>query len=289
LFESIYATINDKNLTQTEKNQAIIAASVAATQSVVNQIFADSSAARQQQLSETLAQFEEQKARELDNKNLTEQQKADIEEKFKERERQEKIKAWQQEKEAKKQQAIINGALAITNILATMPKFDFGVASAIAIGVAIASTAVQVAKINSAPIPKFKHGKQKGGYEGFGIVDDGGKFEPIWRKDGSIEIATGSPKDRLTYLHRDDMVFPSMEAMYKHFSFPKVPEFVHSNTFNNQTIDYEKLAEAVANKMAGIIPAPAQIHNAIDGDSLKQFLIDGNSKTEIKNKYFSMT
>lgn len=51
-------------------------------------------------------------------------------------------------------QAIINGALAITNILATVPKFDFGVASAIQIGLAIATTAAQIATISGTKYAK---------------------------------------------------------------------------------------------------------------------------------------
>jgi hypothetical protein len=285
LFESVYATINDEILTQAEKNKAIVSAAIAAGQQIVNQIFADSAAARQQALNEQLTLLEEQKQKELDNKNLTEQQKADIEEKYKQRERQEKIKAFNADKEAKKTQAVINGLLGITNAFATAPTIIAGVVLAALVA---ASTAIQVAKINSTPIPKFKHGKQKGGYEGLGIVDDGGKFEPIWRKDGSIEIATGSPKDRLTYLHRDDMVFPSMDHLYKHFSFPQIPSFVQTNN-STQQIDYDKLAEAISNKMVGIIPAPAQVHNHFDGGEVKKFIVTENTKTEIKNKYFSMT
>lgn len=302
-FQNVFASItesisrlkvilDDPNISPAEKTKARLnafkeeaAAVIQATQAVVNQMFADSTAARQQALNDQLSLLEEQKQKELDNKGLTEQQKADIEEKYREKERQEKIKAFKADKEAKKTQAAINGLLGITNAFATAPTIIAGIILAALVS---ASTAIQIAKINSTPIPRFKHGKQKGSYEGLGIVDDGGKFEPIWRKDGSIEIATGSPKDRLTYLHKDDVVFPSMEAMYKHFSFPQVPEFVQPKS-QSQSIDYDKLAEAVANKMAGIIPAPAQIHNAIDGDSLRQFLINGNSKTEIKNKYFSMS
>ena len=45
--------------------------------------------------------------------------------------------------------AIANGALAITSILAQYPKFDYGIAAAIAIGAAVATTATQVAVIQS--------------------------------------------------------------------------------------------------------------------------------------------
>jgi len=46
-------------------------------------------------------------------------------------------------------QAIINGALAITNILATVPKFDFGVTTLALIASSIASVAAQIAVIRS--------------------------------------------------------------------------------------------------------------------------------------------
>jgi TP901 family phage tail tape measure protein len=46
-------------------------------------------------------------------------------------------------------QAIINGALAVTKILAETPKFDFGVATAIQIALAVATTAAQIATISS--------------------------------------------------------------------------------------------------------------------------------------------
>ncbi len=57
-------------------------------------------------------------------------------------------KAFDNDKELKKQQAIINGAVAVTSILADYPKGDFGVAAALAIVAATATTAFQVAKIN---------------------------------------------------------------------------------------------------------------------------------------------
>lgn len=60
----------------------------------------------------------------------------------------------EKEKKQKLAQAVINGALAITNILATMPMFDFGIAQGIAIATAIASTATQVGVISSAKFAK---------------------------------------------------------------------------------------------------------------------------------------
>jgi hypothetical protein len=51
-------------------------------------------------------------------------------------------------------QATINGALAITKILAEVPKFDFGVATAIQVGLAASSTAAQIATISSQQFAK---------------------------------------------------------------------------------------------------------------------------------------
>ena len=84
--------------------------------------------------------FEEQKTILLNNKAKKEQE----------------LSRQQAEKEKKQKltQAVINGALAITNILATMPMFDFGIAQGIAIATAIASTATQVGVISSSKFAK---------------------------------------------------------------------------------------------------------------------------------------
>ncbi|MCP4521687.1 MAG: hypothetical protein GY827_08380 [Cytophagales bacterium] len=51
-------------------------------------------------------------------------------------------------------QAVINGALSITNILATVPKFDFGIASALQIAGSVATTAAQIATISTQQFAK---------------------------------------------------------------------------------------------------------------------------------------
>lgn len=86
------------------------------------------------------------------------QQREQLQKQFAAKERKEKEKAYKAEKEAAIVQAAINGALAITNILATVPKFDFGVSTAILTGIAIATTAAQIALIASKPTPKFASG-----------------------------------------------------------------------------------------------------------------------------------
>jgi TP901 family phage tail tape measure protein len=58
-------------------------------------------------------------------------------------------KYFEKDKKMKIAQALINGALAITNILATVPKADFGVMTAVLIAASVATTAAQVAAISS--------------------------------------------------------------------------------------------------------------------------------------------
>ena len=70
---------------------------------------------------------------------------------------QERIEKEQHERQKKFAiaQALIDGASAVVRILAQVPKYDYGVATAIEIGLAIATTAAQIAAINS---QKFAQG-----------------------------------------------------------------------------------------------------------------------------------
>lgn len=275
--------INNSNLSDSEKLAAQITSAITAAQVIINQVFADASARRQADLQAEIDQLEKAKQAELDNKNLTEQQKADIAQKYANKEKQLKRQAFIADKQAKKEQAVINGLLAVTNAVATAPNIIAGIVLAALVA---ASTAIQVAQIQATPIPQFKHGKKKGQYEGPGWVDDGGRNEPIMRADGTIEMSQGSPKPRLTYLAKDDIVFPSMNHMMKEFKFPQIPESVEAAVMS-PGIDYEMLSSAIAKKMAGIIPAPAHVHNNIDEHGLRSFIIAGNNRTEIKNKRYS--
>lgn len=107
---------------------------------------------------------EEQRAnfiREIENKNRIEKEKEEI----KLRKQQERLEKEQARKRKRDSiiQATINGALAITNILATVPKADFGVATAILIGAAAATTAAQIGiiaaqKFNKGGIAEYNTG-----------------------------------------------------------------------------------------------------------------------------------
>lgn len=101
-----------------------------------------------------LKAIEDEKNARINQAGITNQKRIEYERQF-ELERQQVMKeAFEQEKKYKKQQAIINGALAITNILATTPD-PTGILQAIRIGSAIATTAAQVALIDA---QKFEKG-----------------------------------------------------------------------------------------------------------------------------------
>jgi TP901 family phage tail tape measure protein len=69
-----------------------------------------------------------------------------------------KMKAYDNQRKADRNQALVNGALAITSILAQYPKFDGGFAMAAALILAAGATAAQVAAIENTPVPQFYGG-----------------------------------------------------------------------------------------------------------------------------------
>lgn len=107
----------------------------------------------------------------------------------------EKAKEEASKRDAKRQKAIaiiqatINGALAITNILATTPKADFGIASAILIGLAAATTAAQIAVIAAQPLAKggvVGMGDEIVQFANGGRVTSGGNIKPLSNGDNVL-------------------------------------------------------------------------------------------------------
>jgi hypothetical protein len=237
----------------------------------------------QNSLNLAIKQLEDQKAKELDNKNLTEQQKADIDKRYRDKELQEKKKAWLAEQQAKKQQALINGALAITNILATMPKFDFGIASAIAIAAAIATTAVQVAKINNAKFPGFKTGTKKApkgfawvGEEGPELMELAGG-EKIWKYSESMKVAEAWRGGRQA--HPDEILAMNIPSSVD----SEILSTTYVNAGGSMDINYDKLGRSMAKHVK-----PATVVNNMDKNGFTTYVIEEGSKKEIRNQRYRM-
>jgi hypothetical protein len=108
-----------------------------------------------QQEAAKLASLDKDKSAELANKSLTSAQRLAIENKYQKQEAAVKAKAFKQEQELSIAQAIINGAQAVTKVTA-----QAGILAPLEIGVVVAETAAQVAKIASQKAPAMA----KGGY-----------------------------------------------------------------------------------------------------------------------------
>lgn len=136
-------------------------------------------------------------------------------------------------------QIVQNVAVAITSHLKTPWLIPFD----------IAMGALQTAAVIAQPIPRYKSGK-KDSYQGLAIVGDGGKREVIKRKDGSIELTP--PHDTLTYLHKDDIVFPGMMDFMLNNAMPKMKTLpVSNNNEINAAIEAQtKVLKPILNKIA---------------------------------------
>jgi hypothetical protein len=108
---------------------------------------------RQAETDAAIDAIERQRKAELDNKNLTEGQKQAINDKFDKRVKAEKEKAWKADRNAAIAQAVINGALAVTKVLA-----QTGTLAGFVIPAIVASTVAQIAVIASQKPPQFAQG-----------------------------------------------------------------------------------------------------------------------------------
>ena len=106
-----------------------------------------------QQSEAKVAALEKDKNAELSNSSLTSAQKLAINTKYKKQEDQVKAKAFKQEQELSIAQAVINGALAVTKVSA-----QSGLLAALSVGVVVAETAAEVAKIASQKPPAYAKG-----------------------------------------------------------------------------------------------------------------------------------
>ena len=120
------------------------------TQDTANAVFSIMSNNRQAETQEHISEINKQRAAELANKDLTEEQKKAINAKYDKQIAAEKLRAWQADKNANLSQAVINGALAVIKVL-------HNPIQAVLTGVAAAA---QIAVIDAQKAPKFSKGGQ---------------------------------------------------------------------------------------------------------------------------------
>ena len=279
--QEILAQLKAGTIKTIDAIKAVASSAIATAQQVITQIFADASARRQQIVADEIAALEEQKQRELNAKNLTEQQKADIEDRYRQREKKIKIEAFNADKQAKRSQALINGALAATLAFAQYA-WPY---SLIVAGIIAGLTGIEVAEINRQQPPRFKTGKVN--IDGPGTSTSDSIHAMISKGESVINApATAKWSDALEAINQDKFE-QYLTSKINDFIFPKVPDNV--STAPVMLIDYTMLARSVAAEMKGVIPAPASLNLNINEDGLKSWIETGSSRTEIKNQRYSMS
>jgi hypothetical protein len=253
------------------KKQAIQAVFQIAQQSA-DALFEAANARRQQELEIQLTALGTAREQELNNKNLTEQQKDDINKKYQGKERQLKLKAFEEDKKMKRNQAIINGLLGITQAFATAP----WPLSIIFAAVVAATTALSVAKIASTQ-PGFK----KGGYTGNKRENEVAGFVHGQEFVAHAE-ATRKYKPALEAINQ--LKFD--EYLAKIAPIPRtmtpLPEWA-APAASGSGIDYDRLGRSVAEHQK----APSMIMN-FDEDGASAYLIEKNRQVFIRNKRYKL-
>lgn len=239
---------------------------IATTREVINMEYDLRAAKRNAELDATISAFEKKKDAELKNKNLTEAQKAAIEEKYRKKEAEAKRKAYEEDKKAKKAQAVINGALAITNVIATTPY----PASLVAAASTAILTAEQVRVIQQTPIPQFAKGTKKAP-SGFKLVGEEGP-ELIYDKGGYPIIP-----------HRESMQILKNYGIQSHTMSNAMLEKGGVFNHSTMTIDYNKLGEVITDKLS----KHQKVMVSIDKHGIKTMLQSGNDVREYLNDRYS--
>lgn len=226
------------------RNEAILTSA----QNLSDALFQIGFNGRQEQLDNELEALEKQRESEISAKGKTEKQKADIQAKYDKEEARIKTEAAKRQRDADISQALINGALAITKTYAETGFTPAGIAAAIAQGIA---TALQVAVIDSQPLPKYAKGKE--------YIDG-----PGTATSDSI-LARLSKGERVVPSDVNDDYFPALSAIHNRRISPvfannlltdlprahALENIMRANK-NGNGIDYIKLARALGGELTGL-------------------------------------
>lgn len=236
--------------------------------------FEGEAAQRQAAVESQLSQLATQREQELSNKNLTETQKKQIEDRFRRQEATVKRNAWMRDRDAKASEALIQGAL---NILKVFP-------NPLLMALATITTGISYAKIKGQSVPQFARGTKNAprgyawvGEEGPELVQLSGG-EKIWSYTHSKKIG-GAWNSGLPY---------TPEQVLSGYVPPSVDPELIANTYVNGSgqlaIDYEKLGRAIAK----YVPEPVQNNLSIDKNGLNHHIQQAGSRTKIMNQRYKM-
>lgn len=246
---------------QNEKELTIKETAVSIAQETADTIFQIAADRRNAEFNAQLNALNAQKEKELSNKNLTDAQKARIEERYQKQVAALKTRQAQQEKQAAIIQATINGALAITNILATMPGGPLNPATIASLVIAGVTTATNIALIASQKIPKFAKGTEYVNGSGTGTSDS----IPAMLSKGERVVDAKTNK------------------MLKGIPNSMLPELlVPSKTVISKGMDYDKLAKTLSKELA----KSPQMRVSFDKEGFNSYIMSRNNTTNIKNNRY---
>jgi hypothetical protein len=246
-------------------------------QVVSDTIFTINKQNRDAETNDILESLSQRKDAELANKNLTDAQRLQIEERYQQQEAEIKTRAWEAQKQASIAQAIINGALAIGNILATVPGGPLNPATIASLALATITTAAQVAVISNTQPPKFADGGMVGGQ----LHSSGGTL--IEAERGEYVINRQSTSDYLPSLKvlNSGEVEPTFAnnilTALANGTFDLAAQFQTKQSASSDGINYDKLDRIMAKHKSNL-------NVNIDEQGLTTFLLKENSRVEFRNK-----
>lgn len=223
-------------------------------QNTFNDIFAIAANNRNAQFEEEQRQLDERRERELSNKNLTESQKAAIEKKFRQQQDAIRVRQFNAEKQASIAQATINGALAITKILASLPGGPLNPATVAAIALSTISTAAQIAVISSQKAPRFA----KGGFIGGKPHSQGGTI--IEAEKDEFVVRKSVARQNKSFLEAFNNGVPIAKALERSSFMPSIKDNDMIVLENKANIDYSKLGRAVAREMSKLPQSELEVN-----------------------------
>jgi len=260
-----------------EKIKAYTDLAISSAQTISNTIFTINQQNRDAETASILESLSMRKDAELANKNLTDAQRLQIEERYQQQEAEIKTRAWEGQKQAATMQAIINGALAIGNILATVPGGPLNPATIASLAAAAIATGAQIAVIQNAQPPKFADGGMVGGQ----LHSSGGTL--IEAERGEYVINRQSTSDYLPSLKvlNSGEVEPTFAnnilTALANGTFDLAAQFQTKQSASSDGINYDKLDRIMAKHKSNL-------NVNIDEQGLTTFLLKENSRVEFRNK-----
>ncbi|MCX2473583.1 hypothetical protein OQZ33_04480 [Pedobacter sp. MC2016-05] len=284
-----------KKLTKEEELQAYSKAAIDAAYVVADTTFQIGANKRQAETDAKLSTLEKQRQAELDAAEGNEASKAEINARYAEMEKQEKLRAWEANRKAAITQALINGALAATNIWATTPKADFGVSTYIMLGLSAAATIGSIASIASQEPPQFAKGVrnfQGGtalvGEAGREIINEEDKW---WLTDGPTYANLAPGADVYNAAETSRIL---ADRMYQKTSYTlnttgaRNAEMSYRNNTNSTSTSKAgtnaSTSSAKGNDMDELKGMLAETLNAIYSESQKPVVLDYNTKANYEKK-----